>query len=658
MSETINTPRQETVTAGISEAKLLGSLKHLFASSFSVLGELMQNARRARASGVTFDFDPDQKTLTVCDDGTGIADFQNLVVLAQSGWDDETMLTENPFGMGLFSVLFACEEVTFRSRGRRLRVSIDAVVEKRAIAVDVDESAPVQGTRIEMRNLAPNLLPAKHEVPSAGIVGLARYEMVEELRAYAQGFAIPVRLNGEDLPRPFAQENIPGEKTDIGFVSVYGIHRAPDRQVVMVNAHAYNVYFLQGLPINGSAVRNGTPCVIVHLDNASFIPKMPDRAHLYDQERAFKRISTSLTELVERYLVDRKAKLTPKEFASRHWTECKVFRRLDLMNDVPWIPASLFFRIGAILESSERMMDRCTALATTAQGDPEAHLLSREDVEQGKFRIWRNTPYAPSASRAAALLLKVMQREEVLALADNLPEGHWLNLCTPDCEGFTFDVHASGCAGKADYHAGDWMSKVTIQLASQAEIVINDPDQRMTPLRCIVEDDWLLLPAGFTERKAFNADLPFGDHEAVCLVIGRGIRWDHPVDALSSYTDENDEYRDDWQENSARLWNALVSGLRGDSIADLVATALNTCTEVVASECHLPHMAVVRTTLAEPGTRVRNAPRMEVVCLQDDAFWESFAASFDSAGDTALKQRLRDAFVATVRPGEIIRTAE
>jgi hypothetical protein len=49
---------------------------------------------------------------------------------------------------------------------------------------------------------------------------------------------------------------------------------------------------------------------------------------------------------------------------------------------------------------------------------------------------------------------------------------------------------------------------------------------------------------------------------------------------------------------------------------------------------------------------------MEVVCLQDDAFWESFAASFDSAGDTALKQRLRDAFVATVRPGEMIRTAE
>jgi hypothetical protein len=206
------------------------------------------------------------------------------------------------------------------------------------------------------------------------------------------------------------------------------------------------------------------------------------------------------------------------------------------------------------------------------------------------------------------VLLKVMQREEVLAMAQNLPDGHWLNLCTPDCDGFTYDVHASGCAGKADYHAGDWVSKVTIQLASQAEVVISDPQQRMTPLRCIVEDDWLLLPTGFTEREAFDADLLPGDHEAVCLVIGRGIRWDHPVDALSSYTDENDEYRDDWQENSARLWNALVSGLRGDSIADLVATALNTCTEVVASECHLPHMAVVRTTLAEPGARAQRSP--------------------------------------------------
>ena len=43
----------ETVRASINERKFFESMKHLFASSYSVLGELMQNARRAPRANMT-----------------------------------------------------------------------------------------------------------------------------------------------------------------------------------------------------------------------------------------------------------------------------------------------------------------------------------------------------------------------------------------------------------------------------------------------------------------------------------------------------------------------------------------------------------------------------------------------------------------------------
>lgn len=53
-----------TVKAGVSEKAFFKALGQWFSSSFAVLGELMQNAHRARASSVHFCLEGDNLVVT------------------------------------------------------------------------------------------------------------------------------------------------------------------------------------------------------------------------------------------------------------------------------------------------------------------------------------------------------------------------------------------------------------------------------------------------------------------------------------------------------------------------------------------------------------------------------------------------------------------
>lgn len=65
-----------SVAMKVNQENLVKSLKFSFTNRSTVLGELMQNARRAGASQVTFDYDPVNTNLMVTDDGCGIDDIE------------------------------------------------------------------------------------------------------------------------------------------------------------------------------------------------------------------------------------------------------------------------------------------------------------------------------------------------------------------------------------------------------------------------------------------------------------------------------------------------------------------------------------------------------------------------------------------------------
>lgn len=84
-----------------------------------VLNELLQNARRAGATRVDVEtlHNGEHATLIVRDDGRGIDDPAALLALGRSGWDAGITASQDPAGMGVFSLAGRDVEVRSRPRG-------------------------------------------------------------------------------------------------------------------------------------------------------------------------------------------------------------------------------------------------------------------------------------------------------------------------------------------------------------------------------------------------------------------------------------------------------------------------------------------------------------------------------------------------------------
>lgn len=129
----------------------------------------MQDARRAGAGSVHFEFDAGGNTLSITDDGCGIADFRALITLAGLDWSQEVMDAERPFGIGFFSVCFAADGVLAQSLGKGIHFSAGDLIEKRPIAVKTSDF--IGGTRIQQRT----------EVARLAEVGLTRVSIAQKL---------------------------------------------------------------------------------------------------------------------------------------------------------------------------------------------------------------------------------------------------------------------------------------------------------------------------------------------------------------------------------------------------------------------------------------------------------------------------------------------
>ena len=140
--------QMENIVSSVNETRFLEHMRTLFSTSTTVLAELLQNGRRAGANRIDFDYDEATSSLTIMDNGCGISDFRTLITVAESGWSEETIASERPFGIGFFSVSFSAESVVVESRGKKIEFSSDDLIAKRQIAVQ--PSSFIGGTRIAL----------------------------------------------------------------------------------------------------------------------------------------------------------------------------------------------------------------------------------------------------------------------------------------------------------------------------------------------------------------------------------------------------------------------------------------------------------------------------------------------------------------------------
>jgi hypothetical protein len=116
-------PQEQTqVAVRINETNLLKNLRYAFSNRYTIVSELMQNARRAGASYVAVDYDAAAQTLMVRDDGCGIDDFQKLFTFGESGWDDTTVASETAFGLGFTKSLYTATLAPCCRKAARFRL--------------------------------------------------------------------------------------------------------------------------------------------------------------------------------------------------------------------------------------------------------------------------------------------------------------------------------------------------------------------------------------------------------------------------------------------------------------------------------------------------------------------------------------------------------
>ncbi len=137
---------QEVICAKVNP-RLLTKADRLFTGTVEGrIIEILQNARRAKATEVRIS--NKDGFVTAQDNGIGIEDFQKLLDLGGSGWDEKMEAGEDPAGVGLFSL--APREVTIISGNRKTIIDKDGWTGK---PVEVTENAEtVNGTIVKFRD--------------------------------------------------------------------------------------------------------------------------------------------------------------------------------------------------------------------------------------------------------------------------------------------------------------------------------------------------------------------------------------------------------------------------------------------------------------------------------------------------------------------------
>lgn len=618
------TPTTQTVRASINEKRFFASMKHSFASSFSVLSEMMQNARRAGATFIEFTYDEMNATLHASDDGCGIDDFAVLMNLCESGWNDETMLKDSPYGMGFYSLFFSCDEVTVTSNGRMLTMSIQDIETKRALQTEPSGDCR-KGTFITLKGLNKDLT-GTHRVFD-GSTTETQPIILGEIAKFARAFPIEVLFNGNAMERPHAQTALKGEQTTLGFFSVAHLH--DDRDVAVLNKsqwhdHLVVAMYLQGLPIQVKPA--GSAQVVIHLDGREFAPVLPDRNFLYNADEKIKLLRETTAHIIRDFLSSKRQSMTDVEFAEQYWHTATCFGAKKLLNDLPLFPVESLNYVGQLGYDMTYRHFSCET----------GRFITRSELLE-KHKVWRQIPDDVYSEPGIGALLKYVQRNDVLQAETNrLDEGHWIFNSTPSCADMVVTVEPIGKSAVDSMGIGSF--SLAVQLVEAINITITsevDPDFKLEER---IENDWVI------DTEDENSE----EEELVCFVTRTDHSNDWPVCALSDFNDENDNYMEHWEDEAIANWKATIGGLLGNTLAQTIGSAIRDI-GLPIYDTQVGNMVLTVGRAHWDSQRSEYCyNRLEVIDLDALDVWERFALLASQVGDFTAES-MRASFVQAAK---------
>lgn len=488
----------------INETGILKNQRHAFTDRFTLITELLQNARRAGASRVTVSYDHAQQLLRVADDGQGIDDFQKLLTFHESGWGETLAAQEFPFGIGFSKCLYAATRCIVTSGD--FRVDIDTESALNRIPIDV-QASPTRsaGTEIEL-----------HGVDLTGIES--------RIDGLCLGFPTEVTFNGRDIPRPLALANLAADRTPVGAIYLCG--KTDGRCTTQT------IYFLQGLCVSRPSYMDLNAINVVHLESSQFMARLPDRDQLIDEDQQLQRVGCEIKSAWHRHLQFAKAQLSSKEFVSRFYDAMRNFGALELMNDVDVLPHQLVLQITGYPIQADETEGGFLAEVSDAP--------SRKAVESGEVKL---VTLDSINSENAARWMLAWRLGYLVIRSYGLDLDHWVHAYVQDMDELDLVVEPINPASQTTMY-GRWVwpqitlcdsVRISVGTASvdiydagvchTGDIYIPTEEKSGEPVRQL---------SSFTDdRDRFELDAMEADRAELETLIRR-LRCVNPVDTLDS----------------------------------------------------------------------------------------------------------------------------
>jgi mannitol/fructose-specific phosphotransferase system IIA component (Ntr-type) len=509
---------EATVRVQTNTPQLIKNLGYVFSDSKKVLAEMMQNARRAKATEIRFSMEDD--ILCVEDNGIGIEEFQKLLTIADSGWDNETTSEENPFGLGFLSALFSASRVSVESRGRMVVFETEQVISLHN--TPVESTNYIGSTRIRLFGF---------KLSVSGVESA--------LKMYSRGFGIRVFFNGREFERPHALENITGTQSAVGHLCLNGI----DKTGYYPSA-IDNLLYFQGLPVGCNHEKghfNGFN--IVHLNN-SFSLRMPDRDSLIDVAEAQKKIEGAIKGRWKDFFENLKATQPIQELLSR-FTILRDFGFLYILNDVPLLPTQCLVRMRNYPVKNDDFNEFINPLAP----------ISKESIETGAVTVYASVDNNMHDLNGRAFAAKMLAYKlGWFELSGSLDAGHWIYNYLVDFETAAFEI-----LYKPTQSGG-----YSFETCSGAVALVDSYEIRSGQHSVTVTDEAVTLGDDTGDEDDFEN----------LIIIPHGSNGTEALSQVSAWLDEFDGYREEWREEDERLMENFTAILRGELATETVRKAL------------------------------------------------------------------------------------
>jgi hypothetical protein len=439
----------------VNERGALNNGRFSFTHKYTLVSELLQNARRAGATEVHVDYDEKAQTLTVADNGRGIEDFQKLLTLNESGWDAQLVATENAFGIGFSKVLYSARRCIVTSRGKRLDFDTRQALEQTPLDVVDDPLADPATTVVQLQ-------------------GVDLGDLAERIARLVCGFPLPVFFNGKPLDRPYAENALACTDTPVGKVHLHGYRSGATAIDTLL--------VLQGFPVNETTAWDGEPLDVVHLDSRVFIARLPDRTQLIDAEEQCQRVSAAIKALWRSVLERRKAELPAADFVDRFLRIAQRSGHVDLFDDVPLLPRQVCEEIvGYPIQEGYDARDYLRGLA--------AHI-DRAAAERGEIRL---AELDSTDAENIGYWMYARARGYVLVHSLGLSEHHWVHPLVRTLQDEPLRVEIIGETHRAAFDARFiWPAVV---LCERYAIVVGTDRVELRD-EALFYDDQIVVPAG------------------------------------------------------------------------------------------------------------------------------------------------------------------